>query len=312
MAHWTVTACHTIMMRPSVTTLYQKIGPEVAVTFPSAMHIMLAISALHLACLRPEDRTKYIGFSSRHQQRAVHHLSTAIQNLSKETIIPVFLTSALLPIACLADMCLARHNPDSPPTLDDLLSVFSMTRGVRDILYPVWPWLSEPDIQPVIEPIIDRYILHDNESLTIPAELAARMDTLRNSCLEKHASYHDGSKEACHFAIIELEKVMRDIAHMPPSHEGEYNPDYRKRRDVELGVLMKWQTTVSAKYVGLLKKAHTAALVVLAHWIALTRHLGAKWFLDGYQATALGLIRANLKEEDRGWLDWCEVYVKDG
>ena len=196
MAHWTMTASNTIMMRPAVSYLYHKIGPEVAVNFPSAMHIMLSISALHLAYLRPAERSKYLGLSSRHQQHGIHQLSGTIQNITKENIIPVFLTSALLPVACLADMTLGRHNPEAPPTLDDLLSLFGMTRGVRDILYPVWPWLSEPDIQPIIEPIIDRYILHDNESLSLPEPLAARMDILRNDCLERHTSYHDGSKEA--------------------------------------------------------------------------------------------------------------------
>ena len=312
MAHWAINTSNTIMRRPAVTTLYQNVGPEISVRFPSAMHIMLSISSLHLAYLRPTERQKYISLSSRHQQHGIQQLSGAIRNVTRELIIPVFLTSALLPIACLADMCLARHTPDSPPTLEDVFSIFSLIRGVRDILYPIWPMLSEPDIQPVIEPIIDRYILHDNENYPLPSPLRERMTLLRESMLETHASYHDGSKEACHFALLELEKVCRDIAHVPPSAEGPYHVDYRKRRDIELGVLLKWQTTVSATYVNLLKKGHTAALIVLAHWVCLVKHLGPKWFLEGWAEGALELIREKVPEKERAWLEWPEEYLRDG
>jgi hypothetical protein len=309
MAHWTVTTSRTIMMRPAVWDLYQRTGPEVAVSFPSAMHIMLAISALHLAYLRPLERQKWISLSSRHQQHAIQQLSGVIQNITRQNIVPVFLTSALLPVACVADMCLAVHTPANPPTLDDLISIFSLIRGVRDILWPIWPWLSEPDIQPIIAPIIDRYFLHDNENYPLPAPLAERIDVLRNECLEQHANYHDGSKEACHFALLELEKVVRDVAYMPPSSEPGHDPDWRKRRDVELGVLMKWQTTVSATYVNLLKKRHTGALVVLAHWVMLVVHLGEKWFLEGWVESAFGLIEAALPEAERRWVDWPREYA---
>ena len=298
------------MRRPAVTNLYQKLGPEFAVSFPSAMHIMLAISALHLAYLRPNERQKYMTLSSRHQQNSIQQLSGAIQNLTKELIIPVFMTSALLPIACLADMCLARHNSESPPHLEDVFSIFSLIRGVRDILYPIWPLLSDPDIQPIIEPIIDKYILHNNDHYPLPSPLAERMALLRNSMLESLTTYHDGSKEACHFAILELEKVIRDIAHVPPSEEGQYSADYRKRTDIELGVLLKWQTTVSATFVGLLKKEHTAALIVLAHWVMLVRHLGHKWFLEGWAKMALELIRRKVGEKNLQWMEFPEEYLR--
>jgi hypothetical protein len=275
------------------------------------MHIMLAVSALHLAYLRPQDRTKYINMSSRHQQQAIQQLSGAIQNITKQTIIPIFLTSALLPCCCLADMSQRSRNAESPPILDDVLAVFNMIRGVRDILYPVWPWLSEPDIQPVIEPIIDKYFLHDNETYSLPTALAERMHSLRNTMLDNLAAYHDGSKEACHFALLELEKVMRDIAHMPPSTEGAYSSDYRRRTDIELGVLLKWQTTVSATYVGLLKKGHVAALVVLAHWVMLVKHLGGKWFLEGWVEGAMGVIGSVIAEDGREWLEWPMGYVRE-
>ena len=136
------------------------------------------------------------------------------------------------------------------------------------------------------------------------------MALLRNSMLESLTTYHDGSKEACHFAILELEKVIRDIAHVPPSEEGQYSADYRKRTDIELGVLLKWQTTVSATFVGLLKKEHTAALIVLAHWVMLVRHLGHKWFLEGWAKMALELIRRKVGEKNLQWMEFPEEYLR--
>jgi hypothetical protein len=161
----------------------------------------------------------------------------------------------------------------------------------------------------MLEPILNRYTLNANETYDLPPDLAQQVDLLHKSLLEKHTGYHDSSKEACHFALLELEKVFRDVVHFTSENTELFNPDYRKRKDLELGVLMKWQTSVSATYVNLLKRKQVAALVILAHWVMLVKHLGEKWFLDGWIETAFGFIRHALKEEDCHWLQWPEEYV---
>ncbi|KIV99468.1 uncharacterized protein PV09_08889 [Verruconis gallopava] len=310
MAHWTAETCFTMVTtRPAAQLLFQKIAPEVGVKVPPLLHIILAIAASHLAYLRPSQREHYSKLSIKHQQHTTQQFQTTIREITKDNIVAIFLTSSLLTVACVANMSLAKYSPDHPPTLDDVVAVFFMTRGVRDVLHPVYDWLSELEIKPILEPVLDNYTLDGNENYELPPILANRMDVLRRDLLDKHGSYHDASKEACHFAILELEKVLRDIAHFPPSGVGVFNPDFRRRKDIELGVLMKWQTTVSATFVNLMKKRHVGALVVLAHWVMLTKHLAPKWFLEGWMESAFEQIRNALKEEDRHWLDWPEEYA---
>lgn len=275
------------------------------------MHMMLALAALHLKYLRPAEREKYGTISLRHQHHTTQQFQASITNITKENIIAIFLTSSMLSVVCMANLSLARpEEGDQQPSVDDIVAVFFLTRGIRDILYPIWDWLSDPAIQPLLAPILQSYTLDANERYDLPLELAQRTDQLHKVLLEQYTGYHDASKEACHFALLELEKVFRDVVHLPSEEPNNHNPDWKKRADLELGVLMKWQTSVSATYVNLMKRGHPAALVILAHWVMLIKHTPNKWFIDGWMTTALALIKEALKEEDRHWLAFSEQYVK--
>ena len=132
-------------------------------------------------------------------------------------------------------------------SIDDAAALFTMTRGVQDVLLPAWGWIAE-------DPIIVMF--------GVP----------------KHTRKHDSSTEACRFAMFELELIYRDVIFMPAQDACKYNEDYYKRKDLELGVLMKWTTVVSNTFVALIRAKNTAALVLLAHWMVLFKRMGDRWF----------------------------------
>ncbi|KAF2436833.1 hypothetical protein EJ08DRAFT_4349 [Tothia fuscella] len=307
MAHWTIATCQTLHRQPHVATLFQKTAPELALELPSMMHMMLSLSALHLAYLRPSEHKKYTTISMRHHHSATQQFQGTIQNITKDNFLPIFLTSSLLSVSSLANINVTAHSL----SLDDIIAVFIMTRGTRDILTPAHDRLNDPVLYHLLEPLMERNTLNTNEDHEIPYELAERLKLLRTDLLEKHTYDYDSSKETCLHALRELEDVFLTVVHLPTEDGESLGTDYRKRIDLELGVLMKWQTGVSTTYVNLLKQRRVAPLVLLVHWVMLFRHLGKRWFLDGWIETAFRLVRDALEKRDRHWLLWSEEYVKN-
>jgi hypothetical protein len=155
----------------------------------------------------------------------------------------------------------------------------------------------------MVTPLLDGYTLQSNETYKLPGDFEERVQQMRDDLLENHTGYHDTSKEACQFALF------RDVVHIPSDGKDHDSVDFRKRADLESGVLMKWTTMVSATFIGLVRKRHTAALVLLAHWVMLLRHLGDHWYLDGWKETAFALITEGLEEKHRWWLEWPRKYA---
>ncbi|PNP60891.1 hypothetical protein FNYG_14378 [Fusarium nygamai] len=147
MGHFTSSTAYTISSRTEVRQLWQSVVPEEAVTYPFLAHGMLALSAMHLASLRPSQRSRYEQCCRQHQDEAIPGYRRAIQNIMPEASGPVFAMAmslvALLGLATISDNALHREDTasKSQPTFIDVMSIFTIIRGLGAILTdgtPLW------------------------------------------------------------------------------------------------------------------------------------------------------------------------------
>lgn len=76
--------------------LWQFTVPQLAVQFPFLMHGMLALSALHLAKLRPERRRKLITKATTNESQALPSYRSTVKNPNQENIHAIFAFSGFV------------------------------------------------------------------------------------------------------------------------------------------------------------------------------------------------------------------------
>lgn len=309
MCHWTAQTALTVTDVKEAQEMFQQGCPELAITFPYLMHGILSIAAIHLSRIQPEHAEKWMALSTRHQHRTLEQYRTVLQDITRENCTAVFLTATMLFMNATSVLSqpqiLGPAIPSRPQiSIGDIVGFFLMTRGVRDVLYPVSSWLTDPRLTCLLH----KYTLEEEGNYPLPEEMQSRFKLLNQDLLRAHTGHHDSSKEACHFALKELELIYRDVVHLPSQHPDSYSTDFTKRKDLELGHMMKWTTNVSVTFVNLIRDKNVASLVLVAYWVVLFRHVGEKWFLDGWVRNVMRLIKEALKDEEKQWTEWPETY----
>ncbi|KAK1467208.1 hypothetical protein CMEL01_11201 [Colletotrichum melonis] len=135
--------------------------------------------------------------------------------------------------------------------------------------------------------------------------------TLRTQCLEELVG--DGTVERseadiCAAAITCLEEVHDGAARLL---EAKKERLWQSRRDnkslrYDFVWLMKWTAMVSQEFVALLHERNTAALVVLAQFIATCESIEHQWYLEKWAKNAMDAVRHLLGSSNanaNAWVD---------
>lgn len=133
MHHFTASAWKTLPRSGSIPQIWQVIVPQIAVEYDFLMHQILAISAFHLAALHAEQHQSYWLRATYHQNEAIQLFRQQIATIDEQNCHAVFMTASLLCLSVFGSSS-ARVASQSCPSLDDLLAVFLLIRGMNGIL----------------------------------------------------------------------------------------------------------------------------------------------------------------------------------
>ncbi|KAK1503681.1 hypothetical protein CABS01_09070 [Colletotrichum abscissum] len=138
--------------------------------------------------------------------------------------------------------------------------------------------------------------------------------TLRTQCLEELVG--DGTVERseadiCAAAITCLEEVHDGAARLL---EAKKERLWQSRRDnkslrYDFVWLMKWTAMVSQEFVALLHERNTAALVVLAQFIATCESIEHQWYLEKWAKNAIDAVRHLLGSSNANANAWVDKIV---
>lgn len=243
------------------------------------MHAILAISALHLAYLKPESRVLYSVVSTKHQSRAINLFNTTCTHITEDNCHAAFVLSSLVPLCACAWPAI---NPSDSP-IDDIVKLFTLVRGVHDILRYSWDWVNQGPFADIIP--------KEMPSVALPAGLQKRLDSLEPLL---HGCDPDGSATLAG-ALSELKYV--------------YSVVLAQTAGREIGMVLMWSIKMPYEFILLIQQRNLPALVVSAYYCVLLHSHEDYWFVRGWGSRVLGAIVDSMPLTWREWIQWPTEYV---
>ncbi|KAF3384905.1 hypothetical protein F1880_002375 [Penicillium rolfsii] len=256
--------------------------------FPSILHLILALSAIHLAYKNPESRDKYIQQADSHFTFGVRTVTSVLSQLNADNCQKIYMAAVLI--------CFNYFGRGPRPGEYLIFSDFGVAewqvlmRGVKTIVMSyrdkVFTGILEPHVDKTKPALSDamRIELHEH---TIHVEAFHRV-------VEQEIMDEPGRTMYSN-AIKDLLEIMREV--------------YEKRSIGVLGVgfmhlLIGWLYRLPEELVGQLEHKEPHALVLLAYWAMILKNMDSVWFMKGWSEHVLSGISGCLQREYRPWIEW--------
>ncbi|KAH6656921.1 hypothetical protein BKA67DRAFT_553642 [Truncatella angustata] len=283
MHHYSTTTCFTFPRGQEVGHIWQSAVVELALKHVPLLHQVLAITASHLAYLRPHQRQSYALVASQHQSDAARGLRGALAQITSDNCHASFAGASLLVIGAFAAAASSNSNTHSAkhqPTMADMLDVVLLTRGMAAVLHS-----SEPTIQR--GPFADLFMQMTYSAPQIFLEaVCGKLHELSIKVLEDHSIDQDTAR-IVNFEIHNLITCIKDQIH--------------KAAVPVLRILTLWPTVLSDDFLGLLNRKISPALVVFTYYCAITHECQAfAWYTSGWGISVARDVERYIQEP---WAD---------
>jgi hypothetical protein len=146
MHHFSTVVYKMLASRKAVQDVWGIALPREAYSCECLMHGLLALSALHLATLNPQRVADYTNLSASHLHISLCLYRKMLANISTITCIPAFALSSLLVI----HVCAQPKLDKSRPTIEKLIKLFNMCRGVGTIIAPYSAHIKQSSLGPLL------------------------------------------------------------------------------------------------------------------------------------------------------------------
>ena len=267
--------------------------PQWGISLPSILHLMLALSALHLGHQNPDLRHQYVMQANDHFTFGIRSVTTVLSQLNSENCQMIYMSAVMI---CLVYF---GHGPRPGEYL-----VFSrqgqakwlvLMRGVRSIL------ASNHDeiFSGILTPQTDDSV----QSVTpdLERELHQHCDRIKEikTLIEMQT------------AGPERDLYISALGCLPDSFEEAYKMRSAGKDGVSLlPMVIGWIYRLPEAFIVLLEKKDPFALVILAHWSILLTYMTSSWLFVGGDQHVIKGIRDSLKEEFHDWISWPETVIR--
>lgn len=253
------------------------------------MHGLLALSALHLASLHPDQATKYARFCDKHQAIALaKYRSILSSDIDPDSADALFAFASTLSVSTMARSCspimMGAHKRID---IDAVVELFYLTRGVRDVIDVCYAHIKAGPMAQMFE----GHSFSTDTVVTLPAAVAARFADL--AAMLETARLDPEALQHCRAALRDLEDIYKNILYFSSNDNA-----------LETGQVWRWAVMVPTGYIRLVTARIAPALVILAYYAAATTAIRTAWYTEDWGAYTIQGVEAELDEEYRHWLDW--------
>jgi hypothetical protein len=295
--------------------IFQHAFPEMAFTHPFLMHGILALSALHLAHLRPENSQVYIIASDAHHQQAIVGYRDALSSITPQNCHACAAFSLLLNVYAWA-------SPDRPGSLflndegEDGTSgveLITILRGGNAVMAAHRAVVSEGPLRPLYKlwfgwnedqekfarlPSVASLLSRNDDSPILPHEDDARLEALAALWDPPNAHVDVQTAEVLSHTL----RLLRRTFVVSSADNGIED------QQATLG----WPIMIPEQFLGLVQARNPRALVLLAHYCLLLKRSDSRWWIEGKAETLLGRILKAVGEPWKDWIDWPLAEVGTG
>lgn len=270
--------------------LWQEHIPREAVRHPFLMHGVLALSALHLASVRPAQAQKYARLCDKHQAIALASYRSILAHITEDVANAIFALSTILSISSLARAALRASLMPEPQhvSVESICELLYMTRGVREV--------REAAGEAILKGPFSVLLFGHQRSADIQVTLSPRLVGVFKS-LERmiYESATDDSDKlrTCLTALEMLQNIFKNAIY------------FYTRNELEMGHIWSWTAAVGYEYIKLVQSSYPPALVLCAYFAMATLMMKHTWFITSWGRFAFQGIVMALNGRLVDHLDWC-------
>jgi hypothetical protein len=243
-------------------------------------HAIIAITALHLTRLRPEERDSYLLLATHHQSLALPLIRSELQSINEENCHAVFACGHLVTKYAFASPRSLEAQVFSPG-IGEIAEFLPLVRGAFAVADHCLDWLLAGPLGTSMEKPLD-----DSPDFDLnldDASYSRILPVLRGS--------GDEDGEACCEALNALRKLLAMAA--------------TPNQTIAVKTLvLSWPAQISQRYIELMSKRNPRALIVLAHYCVMLKMIDSFWFMEGSAARLLDQCRRDLSKKWRSHIEW--------
>ncbi|CAI7585380.1 unnamed protein product [Penicillium manginii] len=287
--HWSISAFRT-MRNSDPHNVWQYHIVQWGIEFPSILHLILALSALHLAFERPDERNKYIQKADDHFTFGVRTVTNllSLEDLDEGNCQKIYMSAVLIIFIYFG----RGPRPGEYLIFSDtgpaewLVLMQGVKLTVQSHHQKVFSGILKPEPPeplPAISPSM-ALELHEQTVYTQAAQRLVEREVTDESVLPLYIS-----------ALDDLYDIMNQV--------------YQRRSAQQTGValmdlLIGWLYRLPEQFIRLLEEKEPRALVVLAYWAVMFRYMETAWFMKGWAAHVLSGVSTFIQAEYRPWIEW--------
>lgn len=288
---------HLELLHHFITVTYETFSPDpvqqhiwrgpvirMALAFPFLMHELLAISALHLAYVRPDRAQWYSTQSTELQSQAFNIFNSVQRDVDASNCAPILIFTSLLALHILADPS-RTVGLDSHHYLDHVISCIMLMRNVQKLVIRDWyNYLAETELNPLF------HVQQPSTPYDIPQPCA---DLVK---LPNPSDLSDEARQAYDSAIERLQWMFA-LSHVP----------YESHHTIRW--LLAWPVQLDDKYLELLNQRRPEALVILAYFAVLMRFYRESWAVGDSGLFLIQAIHSHLGSHWAKWMEWPSSFL---
>ncbi|RJE25842.1 hypothetical protein PHISCL_01818 [Aspergillus sclerotialis] len=248
------------------------------------MHGILALSALHLAHIKPANRPTYISTAVAHQNQALALFRERLGDINPSNAKAMFAFSSIVVVYAFG-FTQSSDSGDLTASVDDLCQVLVLARGVQEVINKASPSLRESSFKPILQ--VDDYTPY------LPDSARSALEQLRE------ANRVCGTQDATH-DTVSYGQVIDNLSEELSAVHGGFN---------SISVAGRWAIRVKPNYMESLRERRPLALVILVYYCVLLHYLRQNWCLDEWGARTSKAIWDLLDDQWRPLALWAMVEI---
>ena len=256
---------------------------------------MLALSALHIAHLRPDSQSVYWQRAIVHQDQALHGQQVAMASVNQANADALFAFSFL--IICLAFAMPGRREgaPDTP--LHGVTSCLHMLSRARAIGPAVTPLVRGGPLSTLLNMQPGNIKNNPNFNDANTEAQFAKLLVFASANADMSQDYEGNDVESYAAAASSLRATFLKV---------EANPD----GETTTNPIWQWAIRLPPSFLTRLAQVHSVPLILVAHWCVLLHDLHY-WWIHGWVDNTMANLEACLLPEHRDWLQWPKQRLQD-
>lgn len=249
---------------------------------PYLLHAILAFSAQHLACIRPERATHYLHQAVSLQTRAISLFNATWTAVDESNCVAVLLFSSVLGHHFLAETLSRRHPGGLDAFIKHYVQCINMHRGIFVIANSAWPLLMQSELEPMLS--------------------MSRAFTSREPVGKECHSFHDFIDRSPNLSEEEKMATRAAIKYLQLGFDaGDAEMGARQNQHQ---MIYNWAMLVPPQFTALLESKRPEALVVMAYYAVLLHRGKELWQVGDAGVYIFELISNHLGLEWEEFLNY--------